>query len=46
MKHLILISTLLVLSACATPQANTQAAPQTGITISGTASMGIARDGN
>ena len=45
MKHLVLAAFLIALAACETTERETETI-QSGIVISGTASMGIARDGN
>ena len=45
MKRLNLIAILIALSACSATDRDAEA-NQSGITFSGTASMGIARDGN
>ena len=46
-KHLTAMAVFIALSACVAADRNTESeAKQSGVTFSGTASMGIARDGN
>ena len=45
MKNLSMIAIVIALSACGTAERDAET-NQSGITFSGTASMGIARDGN